>query len=41
MLTKLDNRRNVLGVSRDEWVRRVVTWALIQPPGTPVRRGRE
>jgi len=43
MLEMLDERRRGLSdqtgvkVSRDEWIRRVIEWALLQPPGTPVR----
>lgn len=36
MRTALDDRRRCLGISRDEWVRRVIEWALTQPLGTPV-----
>lgn len=43
MIDMLDERRAGLSeqtgvkISRDEWIRRVIEWALIQPPGTPVR----
>jgi hypothetical protein len=37
MLATLDTRRKGLGLTRDEWIRRVIEWALLQPPGTPVR----
>lgn len=44
MVKMLDDRRAALSeqtgvkISRDEWIRRVIEWALIQPPGTPVRQ---
>ena len=36
MRAAIDTRRHQLGLSRDEWMRRVIEWALHQPPGTPV-----
>lgn len=37
MKDRLDTRREKLNLSRDEWVRHVIEWALLQPPRTPVR----
>jgi hypothetical protein len=37
MLNRLDGRRHALDLSRDDWIRYVVEWALLQPPGTHVR----
>jgi hypothetical protein len=37
MLTRLDRRRKTLDLTRDDWIRHVIEWALFQPPGTPVR----
>jgi hypothetical protein len=30
----IDLRRATLGLTRDEWVKRACTWALMQPPGS-------
>jgi hypothetical protein len=30
----IDLRRGSLGLTRDEWIKRVCTWALMQPPGS-------
>jgi metal-responsive CopG/Arc/MetJ family transcriptional regulator len=35
LVTTLDARRATLGLTRDEWVRRAITYALLQPSGTP------
>ena len=42
MLSTLDERRKRLGLSRDDWFRHIIEWALLQPPGTSVhaRNGR-
>jgi hypothetical protein len=37
MLARADARRKKLGLTRDDWMRHVIEWALFQPPGTPVR----
>jgi hypothetical protein len=37
MITALDTRRKALGMTRDDWIRNVIEWALYQAPGTPVR----
>lgn len=36
MYERLEVRRKMLDLTRDDWVRHVVEWALLQPPGTPV-----
>ena len=35
MKVAIETRRRLIGVSRDEWVRRALTWALQAPVGTP------
>jgi hypothetical protein len=35
LVTTIDLRRNALGLSRDEWVRRALTFALLDPDGSP------
>lgn len=35
LVDTVDLRRAALGISRDEWVRRALTFALTAPPGTP------
>lgn len=37
MLRAVDARRAALGISRDEWMRRMTEYALLLPPNTPVR----
>jgi hypothetical protein len=37
MLARLDQRRKVLNLTRDDWFRHLIEWGLFQPPGTPVR----
>lgn len=37
MKERVDARRAKFGLSRDDWMRHVIEWALFQPPGTPVR----
>jgi hypothetical protein len=33
----IDLRRASLGLTRDEWIKRVCTWALLQPPTQAVQ----
>jgi hypothetical protein len=35
LVDTIDLRRATLGISRDEWVRRALTYALLEPDGTP------
>lgn len=40
MYDRLDARRKNLELTRDDWVRHVIEWALLQPPATPVHTRR-